>query len=142
MRLAAFIRGNIEPISVEWERFAATLLPEEELSSSVLRNSIAELLTEIAADMDEDLFEDGPPHEVYVLDAKAREPQVKRHSDLDEELLRRAAECTHLRRYTSRSEESPEFPSAPLLPTSGTTCGTPGSSAAPTCDPDLHSARW
>jgi signal transduction histidine kinase len=54
MRLAAFIRGNIEPISVEWERFAATLLPEEELSSSVLRNSIAELLTEIAADMDED----------------------------------------------------------------------------------------
>src|SRR5690242_227001 len=54
MRLAAFIRGHIEPISVEWEQFAATLLPEEELSSSVLRNSIAELLTEIAADMDED----------------------------------------------------------------------------------------
>ncbi|MBS0640781.1 MAG: HAMP domain-containing histidine kinase [Proteobacteria bacterium] len=54
MRLAAFIRANIEPISVEWERFAATLLPEEEFSSSVLRNSIAELLVEIAADMDED----------------------------------------------------------------------------------------
>ena len=54
MRLAAFITANIEPISVEWERFAATLLPEAEFSSSVLRNSIAELLTEIAADMDED----------------------------------------------------------------------------------------
>ena len=54
MRLAAFIRENIEPISIEWERFAATLLPEHEFSVSVLRNSIAELLTEIAADMDED----------------------------------------------------------------------------------------
>jgi signal transduction histidine kinase len=54
MRLAAFIRANIEPISVEWEHFAATLLPEEEFSVSVLRNSIVELLTEIAADMDED----------------------------------------------------------------------------------------
>ena len=54
MRLAAFIRENIETISAEWERFAATLLPEHEFSASVLRNSIAELLTEIAADMDED----------------------------------------------------------------------------------------
>jgi signal transduction histidine kinase len=54
MRLAAFIRANIEPISVEWERFAATLLPAAEFSSSVLRDSIVELLTEIAADMDED----------------------------------------------------------------------------------------
>ena len=53
MRLAAFIRANMEPISAEWERFAATLLPKEEFSSSVLRNSIVELLTEIAADMDE-----------------------------------------------------------------------------------------
>ena len=50
----AVIRANIEPISVEWERFAATLLPAEEFSASVLRNSIAELLSEIAADMDED----------------------------------------------------------------------------------------
>ncbi len=54
MRLAAFIRANIEPISVEWERFAATLLPEEEFSSSVLRDSIAQLLAEIASDMEED----------------------------------------------------------------------------------------
>src|SRR4051794_38390989 len=54
MRLAAFIRENIEPIANEWERFAATLLPEQEFSSLVLRNSIAELLSEIAADMDED----------------------------------------------------------------------------------------
>lgn len=54
MRLAAFIRENIEPISTEWERFAATLLPEREFSASVLRDSIVELLSEIAADMDED----------------------------------------------------------------------------------------
>lgn len=54
MRLAAFIRENIEPIATEWERFAATLLPEHEFSASVLRDSIVELLTEIVADMDED----------------------------------------------------------------------------------------
>jgi signal transduction histidine kinase len=54
MRLAAFIKANIEPISAEWEGFAATLLPEKEFSASVLRDHIVELLTEIAADMDED----------------------------------------------------------------------------------------
>jgi hypothetical protein len=54
MRLAALIRANIEPISVDWERFAATLLPEEEFSASVLRDSIVPLLTKIATDMDED----------------------------------------------------------------------------------------
>jgi signal transduction histidine kinase len=53
MRLAAFIRANIEPIAAEWERFVTTLVPAEEFSSSVLRDSIVDLLTEIAADMDE-----------------------------------------------------------------------------------------
>ncbi|TIQ08749.1 MAG: HAMP domain-containing histidine kinase [Mesorhizobium sp.] len=53
MRLAQFIRGNIEDISAEWERFAKTLLPEEEFSSSVLRNSIKDLLEHIANDMEE-----------------------------------------------------------------------------------------
>jgi signal transduction histidine kinase len=52
MRLAAFIRTNIELIAAEWELFARTLLPAEEFSKSVLRNGIAEMLAEIAADMD------------------------------------------------------------------------------------------
>jgi signal transduction histidine kinase len=52
MRLAAFIRANIEPISAEWERFAATLLPAEEFSSLVLRHEIAGMLADIAANMD------------------------------------------------------------------------------------------
>jgi len=52
MKLAEFIRSNIEEISVEWEKFAATLLPEEEFSASVLRDGIAAILKEIAADMD------------------------------------------------------------------------------------------
>ncbi|HEY5331260.1 MAG TPA: HAMP domain-containing sensor histidine kinase [Acidobacteriaceae bacterium] len=52
MRLAAFIRSNIEQISAEWELFAATLLPEEEFSASVLRDGIVDMLNEIAADMD------------------------------------------------------------------------------------------
>src|SRR5215213_3464886 len=51
MRLAAFIRSNIEQISSEWEVFAATLLPEEEFSASVLRDGIFDILNEIAADM-------------------------------------------------------------------------------------------
>jgi signal transduction histidine kinase len=52
MRLAEFIRANIEEISGEWEKFAGTLIPEEKFSSSVLRNSIEELLKAIADDMD------------------------------------------------------------------------------------------
>lgn len=52
MRLAAFIRSNIEQISSEWELFAATLLPEEEFSASVLRDGIVDMLNEIAVDMD------------------------------------------------------------------------------------------
>jgi hypothetical protein len=45
MRLAAFIRLNVELI-------ARTLLPAEEFSKSVLRNGIADILAEIANDMD------------------------------------------------------------------------------------------
>jgi signal transduction histidine kinase len=50
--LANFIRANIECISSEWEKFAATLLPDEDFSVSVLRDGIADILREIAADMD------------------------------------------------------------------------------------------
>jgi signal transduction histidine kinase len=52
MRLAAFIRSNIEQISTEWELFAATLLPEEEFSASILRDGIVDMLNVIAIDMD------------------------------------------------------------------------------------------
>jgi signal transduction histidine kinase len=52
MRLAAFIRLNVELIAAEWELFARTLLPAEEFSKSVLRNGIADILAEIANDMD------------------------------------------------------------------------------------------
>jgi signal transduction histidine kinase len=54
MRLAAFIRANIEPIAIEWERFAGTLLPEQNLSSLVLRDDIVPLLADIAENMDEE----------------------------------------------------------------------------------------
>ncbi len=52
MRLAAFIRSNIEKISAEWELFAATLLPQQEFSALVLRDGIVDMLNEITADMD------------------------------------------------------------------------------------------
>lgn len=53
MKLADFIRSNVENISIEWEKFAATLLPDEEFSASVLRDGIANILREIATDMDQ-----------------------------------------------------------------------------------------
>jgi signal transduction histidine kinase len=52
MKIAAFIRANIQPIAVEWEAFAATLLPDEQFSASVLRDGIVEMLHEIASNMD------------------------------------------------------------------------------------------
>jgi signal transduction histidine kinase len=52
MKLSDFIRANIEQISSEWEKFAATLLPDDEFSASVLRNGIVDILREIAQDMD------------------------------------------------------------------------------------------
>lgn len=53
MRFSEFIRANVHEIATEWENFVATLLPEEEFSSSVLRNSIEELLEKIANDMEQ-----------------------------------------------------------------------------------------
>ncbi len=52
MRLSAFIKSNIEQIAADWERFAATLLPDEEFSASVLRDGIVDMLNEIAWDME------------------------------------------------------------------------------------------
>ena len=52
MRLSTFIRSDADRIAVEWERFAAGLLPAEEFSRSILRDGILEMLAEIAADMD------------------------------------------------------------------------------------------
>jgi hypothetical protein len=52
MRLATFIRSNIESIAAEWELFAESLLPEAEFSKSVLRDGIADILAEITADME------------------------------------------------------------------------------------------
>ena len=52
MKLSDFIRANIEKISAEWQTFAATLLPDKEFSTFVLRDGIAAILNEIASDMD------------------------------------------------------------------------------------------
>jgi len=52
MKLSQFIRSNIEQISAEWEKFAATLLPDREFGASVLRDGIVAILKEIATDMD------------------------------------------------------------------------------------------
>jgi signal transduction histidine kinase len=52
MRLSEFIKANIERVAADWETFAATLLPDENFSASVLRDGIVDMLNEIALDMD------------------------------------------------------------------------------------------
>jgi signal transduction histidine kinase len=52
MRLADFIARNIEPILVEWEAFAATLLPAaRSMDSSALRDHADQILLAIAKDI-------------------------------------------------------------------------------------------
>jgi signal transduction histidine kinase len=80
MRLAAFIRSNIDKISAEWALFAASLLPEEEFSASVLRDGIVEMLNEITIDMDraqsaaqqQDKSEGQPRRHPHIEDAAER----------------------------------------------------------------------
>jgi signal transduction histidine kinase len=53
MRLAQFIRDNIEPILVEWESFARGIWPAgARAEPAELRDSAAEILAAVVADMD------------------------------------------------------------------------------------------
>jgi signal transduction histidine kinase len=53
MRLAPFIRGNTKKIIVEWEAFAATLVPAaDDMNSRALRNHISEMLAFVIDDID------------------------------------------------------------------------------------------
>ena len=53
MRLAHFIRNNMEPILADWEAFAATLLPAAfGLSSLTLRDHAPKILSAVAMDLD------------------------------------------------------------------------------------------
>ncbi|WP_175687179.1 sensor histidine kinase [Burkholderia anthina] len=52
MRLADYIVGNMEPILVQWEAFAATLLPaSRNMDSNALRDHAREILIAIAKDI-------------------------------------------------------------------------------------------
>jgi signal transduction histidine kinase len=52
MRLSDFILENLEPVLAEWEAFARSLPPGEEMSSKALRQDAERMLRAIAADMD------------------------------------------------------------------------------------------
>ncbi|MBJ2155293.1 ATP-binding protein [Variovorax sp. IB41] len=59
MRLSQFIRDNIEPILVEWEMFARTMIPPAETMSVVeLRDHAHEILLAIADEMESTQSED------------------------------------------------------------------------------------
>jgi len=51
MELAQFIIDNIEPILAEWEAFAQSLPPGQDMDSAALRNDAERMLRFIAADM-------------------------------------------------------------------------------------------
>lgn len=52
MRLATFIRAEIEPILKDWEAFAKTILPARQMDKSGLRDHAREMLLEIASDLE------------------------------------------------------------------------------------------
>lgn len=54
MRLADFILGNIEPILIEWEAFARSLAPGEQMTNLALRDSAEAILLATARDMQSD----------------------------------------------------------------------------------------
>jgi diguanylate cyclase (GGDEF)-like protein/PAS domain S-box-containing protein len=58
MRLAAFIRANIEPILQKWEEFAVTILPGRKMDKAALRDHAREMLLTVAADLDRSQTED------------------------------------------------------------------------------------
>lgn len=52
MRLSHFILHNLEPILVEWEKFAATLVPaSQRADQAMLRDHVKKMLETIAADL-------------------------------------------------------------------------------------------
>src|SRR5476651_1357124 len=51
MRLAEFIIGNIEPILMEWETFARSLLPGANMTIIALRDDAGSILRATARDM-------------------------------------------------------------------------------------------
>lgn len=52
MTLAAFIRAEIEPILQEWNTFASTLIPGQDMSETGLRDHAREMLLVIADDIE------------------------------------------------------------------------------------------
>lgn len=54
MRLATFIRAEIEPILQDWEEFAKTILHARHMDTSGLRDHARDMLLVIADDLDSD----------------------------------------------------------------------------------------
>jgi hypothetical protein len=52
IRLADFIRAEIEPILQDWEEFAKTILHAKHMGKTVLRDHARDMLLEIADDLD------------------------------------------------------------------------------------------
>lgn len=52
MRLAEFIRAEMEPILQDWEAFAKTLIPARDMDRAGLRDHARDMLIEIATDLD------------------------------------------------------------------------------------------
>ncbi|MCG2581340.1 MAG: diguanylate cyclase [Marinobacter sp.] len=75
MRLADFIRAEIEPILQDWEEFAKTILHARHMGKTGLRDHAREMLLEIAADLDSYQSESE-----QVAKSKGREPKGEEES--------------------------------------------------------------
>lgn len=75
MRLAAFIRAEIEPILQDWEEFAKTILHARHMDTSGLRDHARDMLLVIADDLDSDQNESE-----QAAKSKGRGPDVGKES--------------------------------------------------------------
>src|SRR5512141_1519308 len=71
MRLADFIRAEIEPILQDWEEFAKTILHAGHMGKTGLRDHARGMLLEIAEDLDSHQSESE-----QAAKSKGREPKV------------------------------------------------------------------
>lgn len=75
MRLADFIRAEIEPILQEWEEFAKSIFPAKHMDKTGLRDHAMDMLLEIAEDLDS-----GQTESERVAKSKGHEPRNEKES--------------------------------------------------------------
>ena len=122
MRLASFIRNNLEPLLLDWAEYASTRLPiARDLEQKALRDSAAELLEAIASDMlsEQTAAEQSAkskgmrPHDAPVVTAVSQRHAATRLTQgftLDQMASEyRALRASVMRHWSAAKANNPEF---------------------------------